>query len=405
MHINRVYLPMARRHFQEDRQMLFLSGPRQVGKTTTARALGEQFPDCTYLNWDVTEHRRLIMAGGAAVAEAADLHRARDSAQVLILDEIHKMPGWKDLLKGLFDGWAPNLKIVVTGSAHLNVFKKGGDSLMGRYFPYRMHPLSVGEICSPAITEGLYRARPQAPAVDDFAALLRYGGFPEPYIRRQPRFHQRWRRLRTELLIKEDLRDLSRTTEVARIEVLASIMAQRAGQLTSFASLSRQLGVSIDTVKSWLAMLEALHYLFPVRPWHENLSRALRKEPKYYLWDWSDVDSEGARLENLVACALLKSVHFWTDTGMGNFALHYIRDKEKHEVDFVVVRDGSPWFLVEVKSSRSKRLTPSLARFQEQTAAPHAFQAVLDLEPIASDCFSYHSPTVVPLVSFLSQLI
>lgn len=405
MHVTRLYEEMVARHLKEDRQMLFLSGPRQVGKTTTVRTVARQFADCAYLNWDVAEDRRRILAGSSAIAEALDLHRAREAAQLLILDEIHKMSRWKDLLKGLFDTWSPELKIVVTGSAHLNVFKKGGDSLMGRYFPYRMHPFSIGELCASDFSEELYRAPTALPSGTDIDTLLRYGGFPEPFVRRNSRFHARWRRLRTELLLREELRDLSRTTEVDRIEVLASLVAERVGQLTSFASLSRQLGVTIDTAKSWLGTLEALYYLFPVRPWHKNVSRALRKEPKYYLWDWAAVDDDGARLENLVACALLKSVHFWTDNGMGDFALHHIRDKEKREVDFLVVRSGQPWFLVEVKSSPSKRISPALARFQEQTQAAHAFQATLNLDPATVDCFSYSRPVIVPLSSLLSQLV
>jgi len=397
---------MVIKHLNEDRQMLFLSGPRQVGKTTTTQSVGERFPDQLYLNWDVPEDRRIILGGVSAVAEALDVHRARGSAQLLILDEVHKMPRWKDLLKGLFDGWSPELKILVTGSAHLNVFKKGGDSLMGRYFPYRMHPLSVGELYSFDSDDGLYRTPATLPAGTELLdALMRFGGFPEPFVRRDKRFYSRWRRLRTELLLREDLRDLSRTTEVDRVEILASLIAERAGQLTSFTALSRQLGVTIDTVKNWLRILEALYYLFPVRPWHKNVSRALRKEPKYYLWDWAAVDDDGARLENLVACALLKSVHFWTDIGMGDFALHYVRDKEKREVDFLVARDGRPWFLVEVKSSHSRRISSGLARFQEQTGASHAFQATLNLIPVPMNCFSYSRPVIVPLISFLSQLV
>ena len=405
MLVPRIYLAMVGKHLDEDRQMLFLTGPRQVGKTTAAQTAGKQFSEFTYLNWDIAQHRRTILGGGAALAETMDLHRVRDSAHLLVLDEIHKTPRWKDLLKGLFDRWSPHLKILVTGSAHLNVFKRGGDSLLGRYFPYRMHPLSVGEITEPGISTGPLKEAPQPIADEDLLALLRYGGFPEPFVRRDARFHKRWRRVRTDLLLREDLRDLSRTTEVARIEILAQLIAERAGQLTSYATLSRQLGVSIDTVKGWLSTLEALYYLFPVRPWFRNVARALRKEPKYYLHDWSAVADDGARLENMVACALQKSVHFWTDTGLGDFALHFIRDKEKREVDFLVVRDDRPWFLVEVKSSHSKRLSPNLARFHALTGAPHAIQATLDLAPISTDCFSQERPVIVPLVSFLSQLV
>ena len=385
--------------------MLFLTGPRQVGKTTTGRKAGEHFGEHFYLNWDIPDHRRTILGGATAMAVVFGLDRVRDDTPLLVLDEIHKLSGWKDMLKGLFDAYGEQVRVVVTGSARMDVFKRGGDSLTGRYFPYRMHPLSVAELIFDPVPDGELRPKPRNLSSTDLRALLEFGGFPEPYVRRDTRFHRRWLRLRTELLLKEELRDLSRTTELARIEVLTRLIAQRVGQLTSFTSLSNELGVSIDTVKRWLHTLQALYFLFPVRPWHRNVSRSLRKEPKYYLWDWSAVQNEGARLENFVASALLKAVHFWTDTGFGEYGLHFIRDKEKREVDFLVVRDNQPWFLVEVKSSGRERLSRSLLRFQDQTGVPIALQVAPDLDPIASDCFSFSRPVIVPLMSFLSQLV
>ena len=405
MHIPRSYDLLAFGQLMEDRQMFFLSGPRQVGKTTSCRRLGGRVEASHYFDWEGRTDRAVIRGGAAALGEEIGMERLQDSSPLLILDEIHKFAGWKDMLKGLFDAYADQVKVIVTGSARMDVFKRGGDSLLGRYFPYRMHPLSVAELASVAVPDTEIRRPPKTPSPDDFRALLEFGGFPEPYLRREKRFHRKWLRLRTGLLLKEDLRDLSRTTEVARIEVLAQLVAQRAGQLTSYASLSKELGVSIGTVKRWLTMLEALYYLFPVRPWYRNVARALRKEPKYYLWDWSALDNDGARLENLVASALLKAVHFWSDTGMGDYALHYIRDKEKREVDFLVVRDNSPWFLVEVKKAAGARLSKDLFRFQEQTGASLAFQVAADLDPVDADCFSIERPTIVPMVSFLSQLV
>jgi len=385
--------------------MLFLTGPRQVGKTTLARQIGTERADWLYLNWDVPEDRRTILTGADAVNELLELDRVHEVAPLLILDEVHKFKGWKNMLKGIFDAYEDRLRVMVTGSARMDVFKRGGDSLTGRYFPYRMHPLSVAELCFTDVLDGELRPAPAAVPDDWFAYLLDFGGFPEPYVRRSARFHTRWRRQRTEMIIREDLRDLSRTPELARISVLAQLIAERAGQLTSYTSLSNEMGVSIDTVKQWLGMLEALHILYPVRPWHKNVSRALRKEPKYYLRDWSTVSNKGSRLENFVACALLKAVDFWTDTGLGEYHLHFIRDKEKREVDFLVVKNGNPWFLVEVKSTGRQRLSRSLLRFHDMLAAPHAFQIAPDLPHLPIDCFSVNRPAVVPMQSFLSQLV
>ncbi len=175
-------------------------------------------------------------------------------------------------------------------------------------------------------------------------------------------------------------------------------------QLTNYASLSRRMAASVDSVRRWLATLESLYYCFSIRPWHRNVARSLRKEPKFYLWDASQAVDVGAKAENVVACALLKAVHLWTDRGEGEFALHFLRDKQQHEVDFLVVRDGAPWFLVEVKQSGGAPLSPDLARFQAQTGAAHAFQVTLDLPYVERDCFAEAGPILVPARTLLSQL-
>jgi len=376
-----------------------------VGKTTTARAAAERFDEHVYLSWDNDDDRRRILDGPGAVAERLGLDRLRVAPPLCILDEIHKYGRWKGLLKGLFDSYPEAAHILVTGSARLDVFKRGGDSLMGRYFPYRMHPLSVAELTSAAFPSTLIDHQPRPIDEAAFEALIRFGGFPEPFLRQEQRFWRRWRRLRSQLLFKEDLRDLSRIQEVGRIEVLADLLRQRVGQLVSHTSLARAINVSVDTVRRWLTTLASLYYSYPVRPWSRNVARALRKEPKYYLWEWSQVDDVGARAENLVASALLKAVHLWSDLGLGDFGLYFIRDKEQREVDLLVVRDGAPWFLVEVKSSGSAPLSPQLARFQAQTGAAHAFQVALDLPFVERDCFALQKPTIVPAQTLLAQLV
>lgn len=401
--MKRVYEHIAKEHFEGNRQMLFLMGPRQVGKTTTARQSAEQLGAMIYLNWDNSDDRRRILAGPAAIAETLDLDRLQEDVPVCVLDELHKHGRWKELLKGLFDTYGDRARFLVTGSARLDVFKAGGDSLMGRYFGHRMHPLSVGELVDPKLPGDL--VRPPSPVTDDaFDALLRFGGFPEPFLRADTRFWRRWSRTRDAQLFKEDLRDLTQVRELGQVEVLAELVRERSGQLTSYSSLARAIGASVDSVKRWLGILEALYFCFSLRPWHRNVARSLRKEPKYFPWDWSQTPGEGARAESFVASALLKAVHLWTDRGEGELGLFFIRDKEKREVDFVVVRDGEPWFLVEVKSSGKVGLSPHLAHFQQQTGAAHAFQVALDLPYVDRNCFERSEPIIVPARTLLSQL-
>ena len=402
--IERVYEGLIEEHFAENRQMLFLMGPRQVGKTTSCKRAAERFGEWHYLNWDNRSHRRIIVQGPETVAGHLELSRLREKPPMVVFDEIHKWEKWKDFLKGFFDVHATKVQILVTGSARLDVFRSGGDSLMGRYFGVRMHPLSPGELAQPrGAGEGLIRP-PVALDDEPWEALLTYGGFPEPFQRNDEKFYNRWRRLRSQLLFREDLRELTRIRELGQVEILAELIAQRAGSTVTYSSFSRDLDASVNTIKRWLETLERLYYCFSVRPWHKNVARSLRKQPKYYLWDWSLIEDSGARMENLVACCLLKAVHLWTDLGFGQFGLYFVRDKQQNEVDFAVVRNGEPWFLVEVKSSQSRSLSAALGRFQRQTGAEHAFQVAMDAAYIDRDCFEAREPTIIPARTFLTQL-
>ncbi len=395
-------------HYRNNRQMIFLSGPRQVGKTTVARMLGETFPDNQYFNWDNRIHREIILKGPDAISTELGLDRLQAGLPLCVFDELRKYRDWRDFLKGFFDQYEERARALVTGSASLKTFKRGGDSLMGRYFPYTLHPISVAEcvdVQGKNATDGLVNPQPGPIADDQWNALRKFGGFPEPFLKADQRFYNRWRTLRTEQLLREDLRDLTRIQELSQVEMLAELLRNQAGQLTAYSWLAKKIRVSVDTIRRWIATLESLYFCFTVKPWHNNIARALRKEPKYYLWDWSQVDDPGARAENMVANALLKAVHWWTETGEGDFGLHFIRDKQKREVDFLVTHDQNPWFLVEVKASGKTGLSDSLRYFQRQTRATHAFQVAMDAEFVEGDCFEYHDPIIVPAKTFLAQLI
>jgi uncharacterized protein len=403
--MRRLYEQILSEHFRDERKMLLLMGPRQVGKTTTSREIGRPRARSVYLNWDNFDHQKRIVAGPAALTEELRLDVVAEDRPLLILDEIHKYPRWRALLKGFFDTYGEACDVLVTGSARLSAFHASGDSLMGRYFSYRMHPFSVAEVVHPQVGEAPGR-RPPAPIDDEtLGALVEFGGFPEPLSRASRRFATRWRRLRHQQLFREELRDLTRVQEVAKVQTLAQLVVQRIGQLITYSSLSGEIGASIDSVKRWLTVLESLYFHFRLRPWFRNVARSLRKEPKLYLWDWSLLDDPGQRFENLVASALLKAVHLWTDDGLGLFDLHFLRDKEKREVDFLVSRDGRPWMLVEAKLSGRAGLSPSLVRFQQQLGAELALQVALDLPYAERDCFALARPAIVPARTFLSQLV
>ena len=401
--VQRIYEGLIREHLGQERQMVFLTGPRQVGKTTTARtSAGEQGH---YLNWDRQEDRVLITRGADAVAQQAGFATLAAKPPVLVLDEIHKYPKWKSFLKGLFDTHGGNGRIIATGSSRLNIFKRGGDSLMGRYFPYRMHPLSVREILQPAVSLDKDIQPPLPCTGDPVQSLLSYGGFPEPFLKQSARFYNRWSSLRTEQLFREDLRDLTRIQEAGQIHVLSELLVRQTGQLVNYSNLAVRVNASVDTMRRWLGVLESFYFCFTIRPWFRNVAKSLRKQPKVYLWDWSALKDPGARHENFVASHLLKEIHWWTDAGLGRYDLHYLRDKEGREVDFLVSRDGRPWFLVEVKSSSGVRISPQLEYYQKSTGAAHAFQASFDLDYVERDCFSVATPVSVPVSTLLAQLI
>ncbi|WP_218576641.1 ATP-binding protein [Desulfobacter latus] len=399
--MQRIYNDLIREHLVQNRQMAFVSGPRQVGKTTSAQMIDE---NALYINWDNQGDRLNITKGPDNLVRVYNLDALGKKDSLIILDEIHKYGKWKQFLKGFFDSYGTDFKILVTGSARLNIYKKSGDSLMGRYFNYRLHPLSVAETIHSDLIEKEIR-EPQNFPDQTMKDLLEYGGFPEPFLKADKRFYNRWRRLRTEQFFYEDVRDLTNVQEISLIETLAEILKHQTGQLTNYSSLAQDLNISVDTVKRWLVILERLYYCYSIRPYFVNIPKSLRKQPKYFLWDWSLIPDKGARHENIVASHLLKAVHYWSDAGFGDYGLFYLRDKMKREVDFLITRDNTPWILVEVKSSSSKRISPHLEYFSHILKTDHTFQIELNADYVDEDCFSVKRPVKVPAKTLLSQLV
>ena len=395
--MDRIYKAIIHEHFENNRQMAFVSGPRQVGKTTLSKSIAEGYH---YYNWDDTNDRRNIIRGQQTVADQV----GQQAERFIVFDELHKYADWKNFVKGLFDKYeALKWKIVVTGSSRLDAYRKGGDSLTGRYFHFQMHPLSVAEISDPSFPAEPVKL-PKRISDDEWGALLTFGGFPEPFLKATERFHRQWSGTRQKQLVQEDIRTLGAGYDIAKLEILAELININATSLLNYSSYARDLRASVESIQRWVTLLSQLSYCFVLRPWTRNIARSIAKEPKIFLVDWSQLQDKGKRNENFIACALLKAVHGWNDLGLGEFGLNFIRTKEKREIDFVVTKNRQPWFLVEAKTSDTT-LTSNLEYFQSMIGAKHAFQVVLNLPFQEIDCFSIEQPFTVPARTLLSQLL
>ncbi len=316
-----------------DQKIILLSGPRQVGKTVLSKALYPQ--NAEYFNMDNDDHRLIIRKKAW-----------RRDSDLVIFDELQKVKEWKNWIKGIYDTEGVRPRLLVTGSARLDTYRKGGDSLAGRFHSYRLHPLSAAEL------KGAYAPE----AVLD--TLMTIGGFPEPFLKGSQEAAKRWRRSHIDRILRDDLRDIAAVRDVRSVETLVALLRNSVGSTISYESLSRDLQVSPHTVRYWIQMLENLYILFVVTPYSRNIARSLLKQPKIYFYDTGYVrEDEGARFENVVACALLKRLHFLEDTAGEKCTLHYLRDKDKREVDFLTVRDGKPEWLVETKTSKIETLS------------------------------------------------
>ncbi|WP_341792385.1 ATP-binding protein [Rickettsia endosymbiont of Gonocerus acuteangulatus] len=398
--MKRIYESVIKDHLQENRQMVFIEGARQVGKTTLAKKVIDKN---YYLNWDDEKARVRILKGIEAIADFINLHIPDQNNPTIIFDELHKFSKWQTFLKGFFDIYDEQVHIIVTGSSKLGVYKKGGDSMMGRYFPYRMHPLSVAEVIENFNTKETNLPKKISP--EQFESLFKFGGFPDPYLKGSFTFWNRWKRTKNTQLFREDIRELTQIQELSQMEVLGNFLTHSIGGLTSYNSLANKIKVSIPTITRWLESFESFFYSYRIYPWSNNIPRSLIKEPKIYLWDWSLIEDIGAKYENFIASHLLKFCHFWSDLGFDEYELYFVRDKQKKEVDFLVTKGKKPWMLVEAKTSPNQELSPNLKYFQEHLNCPFAFQVVLNMEYKDIDCFSYNHPVIIPAKTFLSQLI
>lgn len=348
--------------------MVFIGGPRQVGKTTFAKAVGRtHYEHFSYFNWDSGEDRRTILA-----------ERFDPEAGLLIFDELHKYLRWKQYIKGIYDTQKERFHVIVTGSARLDLYRRGGDSLMGRYHYYRLHPFSLAEVLHTTSNPLPFHElvlKKHAASRAHFETLSVFGGFPEPFLKRDLRTLRRWQNERTDRLIKEDIRDLERIRDLSALQILVELMPRKVGALLSLNALREDLQVTHKTIALWMDVLERFYYHFRVYPYATTVVKSLRKQAKAYLWDWSPIEDNGARFENLVASHLLKLVHWLHDAEGYKTDLFYLRDIEGREVDFLVTVNRKPWFAVEVKQSDTALHKP-LVYFGERLRIPFLYQVV-----------------------------
>lgn len=334
-------------------KMVFLGGPRQVGKTMLSFNIlrgNERHP--AYLNWDNPQIRKTVIQGELPGNE-----------KLIIFDEIHKYKGWRNLVKGFYDTHKSERQFLVTGSARLDYYRRGGDSLQGRYHYYRLHPFSLFELKSKS-------------GSDDLKHLLEYGGFPEPFLNASNRGWKRWQKERATRVIQDDLINLEHVREISQMQLLMDALPERVGSPLSIQNLKEDLSVAFETVERWVSILENLYFCFRIQPYGVKKLRTAKKEKKLYLWDWSQCNDLGKKFENLVASQLLKYCHFLEDTEGDVMELRFIRDVYKREIDFLVIRNRKLAFAVECKTGE-KSLSPHISHFSARLPIPQFYQVHL----------------------------
>ncbi len=339
-------------------KMLFLAGPRQVGKTYLARAQLKKY-ECSklYYNFDIPE------IGDRFRQDPFFFQSAARQLQVerpwIVFDEIHKRTKWKNELKGIYDHSIESFNLIVTGSARLDLLRASGESLAGRYFLFRIFPIGLQEYINQpheklqfsTLKQLVELLEAEVHAKSELQDLLELGGFPDPLSHGDKAYRNKWALDYRRLVLREDLRDLSRIMEIDRVEKLWGLLPERVGSPLSVRSLQEDLSASHEAVSTWLLNLEKLYSIYSLSPYSKKIARSVKKEKKIYLMDWALHRDESKRFENFVISSLLRSAAVWTDSGQGSFNVMYLRNARSEEADFLITRDEQPWILGDVKLS------------------------------------------------------
>lgn len=352
--------------------MVFIAGPRQAGKTTFAQMTAENFSNSLYFNWDIFENKRQLIENPYFYE---NLNRKDSSIPLVIFDELHKYPQWKNYLKGIYDRDKEHYKFLVSGSGRLDLYQKGGDSLAGRYLLFYLWPFTLAELAGRNLTfedfmnNPLWIDTPSYEVTQSWEALGKFSGFPDPFLNSNEQFYQLWSQTYKKQLLREDIRDLTSLRNIENVEILFSLLPSKIGSPLSLASLARDLKVSFDSIKKWLDIFENFLLVFRISSWTHKISRAITKEKKLYVYDYAGIHSPAAKFENMAALELWRAISNWNNLGLGRFSLHYLRNREKEEVDFLLANNNKPIFLIETKLS-DEVPAKSLRKFQNILNVP-----------------------------------
>ena len=355
------------------KNMIFMAGPRQAGKTTLAQMIARSFSNQLYFNYDIIQDRRRLLENPLFFQE---MERKDASIPLIILDEIHKYRDWKNYLKGICDQFHTGYQFMVLGSGRLDIYQRGGDSLAGRYVQFHLWPLTLAELGNNNTSFKDFLANPLSVTMENYdklnetwMILSKLSGFPEPFFSGKEMAYRRWSNIYSQQLIREDIRDLTGLKLIGDMETLYHLLPTKVGSPISIPSLSRDLKVSYNTIRNWLSIFERFFLVFSITPWTQKISRAILKEQKVYVWDFPKIDTPGALFENMVAIELYRAVTMWNHMGYGRFSLHFIRNKEHEEVDFLIAERHNPILLVETRLSDTQP-SSALKRFQKALNIP-----------------------------------
>jgi len=389
-----------------EKSMVFCVGPRQVGKTTLSKIIAEAYPNNLYFNWDNPRNRSRLIENPYFFEEVV---RKDASPPLIIFDEIHKYRNWKNYLKGVYDEFHSRYRFLVSGSGRLDVYQKGGDSLAGRYFLFHLWPFTIAELGNSRKEIevflkdplGISSARSKA-LPEKWKRLSALSGFPEPYLANRVTTYRRWTTTYSSQLIHEDIRDLTGIRSMSEIETFYFLLPSKVGSPFSVPSLAADLKVSYNTIQNWLSVFERFFLTFSITSWSKKIARAIQKERKVYLFDTPRVEDPGARFENMVALELWRAVTSWNDLGHGQFTLHFVKNKEKQEVDFLIANKRKPLLLIEAKLSETTPTVP-LRKFQSSLDIP-AVQLNEEAEGYRLFSNNGQSILIAPAYQWLSQL-